>query len=148
MTELVEWYHLLQSVLSKEIRVKKYITRVKEQNMRMSNVSKDNKYQKVIDDIREKLTEIGQLQSLKKKYEKEHNKDEQSLDYMDTIVANSKIQDTAVSILSTLLGQNLASQLLKQKNRESNQAPNSVGGTNSSMMYNKKKTGGMHDEDF
>ena len=38
--EMVSWYHYLQSIVSKELKIKKYSKRMKEQHEKLSNMNK------------------------------------------------------------------------------------------------------------
>ena len=43
----------------------------------MSNSNKSSKYQKIIENLKEKLAEVSLLYSMKKKFEKENVKDDE-----------------------------------------------------------------------
>lgn len=89
--ELVKWYHLLQSVVSKEAQVDSYTTRKKEQDEKVSNLNKYSQYKKIVSDIEEKLLEIKKLCSLKKKFEKENQTDEDIAEFIETMKENSNL---------------------------------------------------------
>ena len=48
-------------------------------------------YKKIIDDMQEKLNEVSKVLQLKKKYEKEHSKDQEFEEYLEPILSNSKL---------------------------------------------------------
>ena len=52
--ELVTWYQKLQTVVSKEIHVESYITRMRMQDEKVSNLNKQTQYTKIMQDIEDK----------------------------------------------------------------------------------------------
>ena len=70
--ELVTWYQKLQTVVSKEIHVESYITRMRMQDEKVSNLNKQTQYTKIMQDIEDKLLEIKKLCVLKNRFEKDN----------------------------------------------------------------------------
>lgn len=89
--ELVQWYHHLQSAVSKEVKIKKYAKRIKEQHEKLSNSNKATQYQKMVNDCEEKANELQKCFSLKKKFEKEQGSDPEFREYMDSVAKYSKV---------------------------------------------------------
>lgn len=75
--ELVTWYQKLQTVVSKEIHVESYITRMRMQDEKVSNLNKQTQYTKIMQDIEDKLLEIKKLCVLKNRFEKDNQRDDE-----------------------------------------------------------------------
>ena len=75
--ELVTWYQKLQTVVSKEIHVDSYITRMRMQDEKVSNLNKQTQYTKIMQDIEDKLLEIKKLCVLKNRFEKDNQRDDE-----------------------------------------------------------------------
>ena len=59
--ELVNWYHIMQQVVSKEASIESFHHRKKEQDEKISNLNKYTQYNKIVSDIEAKLIEIKKL---------------------------------------------------------------------------------------
>ena len=70
--ELIQWYHNLQSVTSKEIKIKKYQKRVKKQHIKLANSTKIAQFQKIVNDLKEKLNELQKIQITRRTFENEN----------------------------------------------------------------------------
>ena len=79
-----------------------YTTRKKEQDEKVSNLNKYSQYKKIVSDIEEKLLEIKKLCSLKKKFEKENQTDEDIAEFIETMKENSNLQTLSTNILQVL----------------------------------------------
>ena len=75
--ELVTWYQKLQTVVSKEIHVESYITRMRMQDEKVSNLNKQTQYTKIMQDLEDKLLEIKKLCVLKNRFEKDNQRDDE-----------------------------------------------------------------------
>ena len=71
--------------MSKELKVKKYATRVREQHERLSNSNKAAQYQKLLKDLEERLQELAKCLQARRRFEKEHGQDAEFKDYMDQV---------------------------------------------------------------
>lgn len=110
--DLVKWYHLLQSVVSKEVKVQEYAVRKKEQDEKISGLNKQSQYKKIVTDIEDRLNELKKLVVLKKRFEKENQGDED--DYIDTIKEASNMQQLASVIMANLVQNANTSELRQQ----------------------------------
>lgn len=82
--ELIKWYHLLQSVVSKEISVQSYQTRKRVQDEKLSNLNKYTQYTKLTQDIEDKLVELKKLCNQKKRFERDNTEDEEIAEYIES----------------------------------------------------------------
>ena len=57
----------------------------------MSNLNKYTQYKKIVQDIEDKLGELKKLCSLKKKFEKANEDDEDIMEYIETTVKCSNV---------------------------------------------------------
>ena len=64
----------------------------------MSNLNKYTQYKKIVQDIEDKLLELKKLCSLKKKFEKNNENDEDIMEYIETTVKCSNIPQISQQI--------------------------------------------------
>jgi hypothetical protein len=64
----------------------------------VSNLNKYTQYKKIVQDIEDKLLELKKLCSLKKKFEKNNENDEDIMEYIETTVKCSNIPQISQQI--------------------------------------------------